>query len=617
MTGVEMKGAKANGAAIVGCVPNLREAPEAPAEASAGASGASPAPRPRKPASAAPGAMPWLASYPAGIDWAAPISEQPLPEALDDIVARHGARPCLDFFGKITSYGELGALVDRAAKGFQDLGVGRGDRVGLLLPNCPYFVICYYAILKAGGTVVNFNPLYVQEQIDRQISDSGTRIMVTLDLKALLSKASAALAETCLERVVVCSLVRALPFPKNVLFPLFKARERAPMPKDGRHLAYGDLIANDGRYAPVTLRPRQDVAVLQYTGGTTGRPKGAMLTHANVAANARQLSLWNAEGREGAESTVAVLPFFHVFAMTVVMNQAILHAATMILMPRFDLEALLKIIHKKRPTVLAGVPTIYNALHNHPDIDRFDLSSLKRCVSGGAALPAEVRREFEARTNRKLLEGYGLTEASPTVTSNPLTGAGKPGSIGLPLPGTRVEIHDLERPGRQLPPGEKGEICVRGPQVMAGYWNRPAETAETLVDGLLRTGDVGYMDSDGYVFLVDRIKDVMICSGFNVYPRVVEEAIYRNDAVAEVTVIGVADDYRGEAPKAFVRLRQGAVLSAEALREFLADKLARFEMPREIEFRDELPKTMIGKLSKKELVEEEHAKAATDSPGRG
>ncbi len=342
-----------------------------------------------------------------------------------------------------------------------------------------------------------------------------------------------------------------------------------------------------------------------------------MLTHANVAANARQLRLWNAEAREGAESTVAVLPFFHVFAMTVVMNQAILQAATMILMPRFDLDTLLKLIHKKRPTVLAGVPTIYNALLNHPEIDRFDLSSLKRCLSGGAALPAEVLRGFETRTKRKLLEGYGLTEASPTVTSNPLTGAGKPGSIGLPLPGTRVEIHDLERPGRPLPPGEKGEICVRGPQVMAGYWRRPEETAKTLVDGLLHTGDVGYMDSDGYVYLVDRIKDVMICNGYNVYPRLVEDAIYRHDAVAEVTVIGIVDAYRGEAPKAFVRLHQEAELSPEALRDFLADKLARFEMPREIEFRDELPKTMIGKLSKKELVEEERAKAETDSPGRG
>jgi len=552
----------------------------------------------------------WLASYPQDIDWAAPISEEPLTLAFDRTVASHGARRCIDFLGKVYSYRQIGDLVNRAAKGLQELGVSRGVNVGLLLPNSPYFVVCYYAILKAGGTVVNFNPLYVQDEIDQQVADSQTRIMITLDLQALLPKATAALADAGLERVVVCSMARVLPFPKNLLFPVAKRKDVAPVPKDGRHLDFETLIANDGGYRQVQIEPRQDVAVLQYTGGTTGTSKGAMLTHANIAANVRQVHMWNPESGEEQERALAVLPFFHVFAMTVTMNQAVLTGAEMILLPRFELDDVLKIIHGKRPTMFPGVPTIYNAINHHPALDRHDLSSLKLCISGGAPLPMEVRDAFEKQTGCHLLEGYGLTEASPVVTCNPMRGDGKPGSIGLPIPGTTVEIHDMESPGRTLPAGEKGEICVRGPQVMAGYWNRPEETETTLAGGVLHTGDIGYMDADGYVFLVDRIKDLIICSGYNVYPGAVEAAIYRHPAVAEVTVIGVPDERRGEAPKAFVRLKQGAQADAEQLLDFLQDKLARFELPREIELRDELPKTLIGKLSKKELVAEEQAKRA-------
>ncbi len=552
----------------------------------------------------------WLASYPDRVDWAAPISEEPLTEAFDRTVASHGERPCIDFLGKVTSYREIGGLVNRAAKGLQELGVSRGVHVGLLLPNTPYYVICYYAILKVGGTVVNFNPLYVQEEIDHQVADSQTRIMVTLDMQALLPKASAARAKTGLERVVVCSMAQALPFPKNLLYPITRRKDVARVPKDGHHLDFAALIANDGAYKPVQIRPREDVAVLQYTGGTTGVSKGAMLTHANIAVNARQVRMWNPDAGEDQERVLAVLPFFHVFAMTVAMNQAALSGAEMVLLPRFELDATLKLIHTKRPTMFPGVPTIYNAINHHPALDRHDLSSIDLCISAGAPLPREVRDAFEKRTGCRLLEGYGLTEASPTVTCNPVQGEGKPGSVGVPMPGTTVEIHDMDNPGRTLPPGEKGEICVRGPQVMAGYWNRPEETAAALAGGVLHTGDVGTMDADGYLFLVDRIKDLIICSGFNVYPGAVEAAIYRHPAVLEVTVIGVPDDYRGEAPKAFVRLKQGAELGAEELLEFLQDKLARYELPRDIEFRDALPKTIIGKLSKKELVAEELAKRA-------
>jgi long-chain acyl-CoA synthetase len=552
--------------------------------------------------------MPWLKAYPEHVDWAVPISEEPLTAVLDRAVERYGARPCVDFLGKTTSYRQVGELVDRAAKGFQALGVGRGVHVGLLLPNTPYFVICYYAVLKAGGTVVNFNPLYVEEEIARQIEDSETRIMVTLDLEILLPKASAALETTGLKHVVVCPMAEILPFPKNLLFRLFKRGETADPPGDGRHLRFAELVANDGAYRPVELHPREDIAVLQYTGGTTGVPKGAMLTHANVAANAHQIELWNPTEIEGQERILGILPLFHVLAMTAVMNNGIRIGAELILRPRYELEDMLEVMHGKRPTYFVGVPTIYNAINHHPRLDRYDLSSLKLCISGGAALPLEVKRDFEALSGCPLLEGYGLSETSPAATCTPVLGEAKDGSIGLPFPGTVIEIRDPEAPGRKLPLGEKGEICIRGPQVMAGYWNRPEATAQTMIEGALRTGDVGYMDEEGYTFLVDRIKDLIICSGYNVYPRVLEEAIYRHDAVAEVTVIGLPDDYRGEAPKAFVRLKPHMPLTAPELLSFLEDKLSKIEMPEEIEFRDELPKTMIGKLSKKELVAEELAK---------
>ena len=553
---------------------------------------------------------PWLKSYPGHVDWATPISEEPVTAVFDRVVARHGERRCIEFLGKTYSYRRVGELVDRAAAGLQALGVERGVRVGLLLPNAPYFVICYYAILKAGGTVVNFNPLYVAEEIARQIEDSRTRIMVTLDLRLLLPKASAALETTGLKQVVVCPMADILPFPKNYLFAFVRRGEVARVPNDGRHLQFSELIDNRGAATPVALRPHEDIAVLQYTGGTTGIPKGAMLTHANVAANAHQIQIWNPDPAEGQERILGVLPLFHVLAMTAVMNHGIRIGAELILRPRFELDDTLKLMHDQRPTMFAGVPTIYNAINRHPRLDRYDLSSLQLCISGGAALPVEVKREFERLTGCRIIEGYGLSECSPAVTCTPVAGGAKEGSIGLPVPGTVVEVHDLEQPGRLLPPGEKGEICVRGPQVMAGYWNRPEETAQTMVDGALRTGDVGYMDEDGHVFLVDRIKDLIICSGYNVYPRVIEEAIYRHNAVAEVTVIGVPHDYRGEAPKAFVSLKPHTTLTAAELLSFLEDKLSKIEMPAYIEFRDELPKTRIGKLSKKELVAEELAKRA-------
>lgn len=556
--------------------------------------------------------LPWDAGYPGDVAWAAEVSTGPMHALMDASVSRWAGRPAINFLGKRYSYAELGELVNRAARGFQDLGVTKGTRVGLCLPNSPYSVICYYAVLKAGGTVVNYNPLYVERELAHQIDDSGTEIMVAMDLQALYPRVAAMLTRTqSLKRIVVCSLKEALPGAKGALFGLLKRREIATPPADAQHIRFADLVANDGDPAPVAIDQYADVAVIQYTGGTTGLPKGAMLSHANLTANVSQILTWFPGMEYGTDKILGVLPFFHVFAMTVVMNQAVAAGLEMILLPRFDLKQTLKCIHKTRPTIFPGVPTIYAAILQGHQVKKYDLGSIKFCLSGGAPLPLEIKHAFERLTGCRLVEGYGLSETSPVATCNPINGVNKEGSIGLPMPGTHIEIRDLEEPGRMVPTGQKGEVCIVGPQVMKGYWDGPEETAEVLRDGgRLHTGDVGYMDEEGYTFLVDRIKDLILCSGYNVYPRVIEEAIYLHPSVAEVIVIGIDDAYRGQSPKAFVKLRDDESLTEEEMLAFLKDKLSKIEMPEAIEFRAELPKTMIGKLSKKELVAEEKAKAA-------
>ncbi|MFD2264050.1 long-chain fatty acid--CoA ligase [Lacibacterium aquatile] len=551
----------------------------------------------------------WRSYYPRDVDFDTPVPVAPLYQLLDESVATYGARPCIDFLGKKYTYAEVGAIVDRVAAGLQRQGVGKGTKVGLFLPNCPYFIFFYYGVLKAGGTVVNFNPLYVEREIEKQIVDSETKIMVTLDLHALYPKLQPFLASGILSQVIVCPMADILPFPKNFLFPLIRRADRAHIPADSHNLWFRDLIVNASKPTPIQVDPERDIAVLQYTGGTTGTPKGAMLSHANLYANAVQSLRWCPMTRPGLEKMLGLLPFFHVFAMTVVMNKSLLAGSEIIMLPRFDLEQAMKTIHEKRPTLLPGVPTIYAALANHKDLQKYDLRSIRICISGGAPLPVEVKKQFEDVTGCSLIEGYGLTEASPVCFANPLSGTEKAGAIGLPLPQTYFSIRNPANPTEEMPDGERGELCVKGPQVMLGYWRRPEETAAVMVDGYLRTGDIGYLDSDGYVCLVDRIKDLIICGGYNVYPRTVEEAIYQHPAVAEVTVIGIQDKYRGETVKAFVVCKSGQDVAAEALINFLKDKLSPIEMPKHIEFRTSLPKTMIGKLSKKELVAEEREKA--------
>ncbi|OHC74853.1 MAG: dicarboxylate--CoA ligase PimA [Rhodospirillales bacterium RIFCSPLOWO2_02_FULL_58_16] len=546
---------------------------------------------------------PWLADYPPGVDWREPLPSVPLFALFDKSLSRFPDNPCIDFLGRVWSYRQIGDLIDRAAAGFRRLGVARGVRVGLCLPNTPYYVICYFAVLKAGGTVVNYNPLYAKRELAHQIADSATSIMVTLDLKQIYGKVAAMTAETSLEKIVVCPMSDILPMAKSIMFSIFRRSEVIGLRDDAAHFTFNELTMGDGRIKTADIDPETDIAVLQYTGGTTGSPKGAMLTHANLVANACQVRRWLHGMEDGAERFLGALPLFHVFAMTVVMNTGIAAGAELILLPRFELKQVLKTINEKRPTMFPGVPTMYTAINAAPDIGGFDLSSIKYCVSGGAPLPAEVKRTFEALTGCKLVEGYGLSEASPVVACNPL-GSVKEGSIGLPLPGTIIEIHDMDDRDKALGAGEKGEVCVIGPQVMAGYLNQPEATAHDIVNGRLHTGDVGYMDEQGYTFLIDRIKDLILCGGYNVYPRVIEDAVYLHPAVEEVTVIGVPDTYRGQAPKAFVKLRDGQSLTAEELLAFLKDKLSPIEMPDHLEFRSQLPKTMIGKLSKKELVKE-------------
>jgi long-chain acyl-CoA synthetase len=536
---------------------------------------------------------------------------EPLTHLLDEAVARFADRPATNFFGKRLTYGEVGSLVTRAARGFQKLGVKKGTRVGICLPNIPYYVICYFAILKAGGIVVNFNPLYVERELEHQIGDSGTEFMVTLDVKRIYPKVAHALGRTSLKHIIVCSMQESLPFPKSLLFGLLKSAELAKIPKDSRHSLFSRLIADPSAPEPVAVDAHKDIAVLQYTGGTTGVPKGAMLTHENVVANVRQVLESGVPFVPGQERCLLILPLFHVFAMTAGMNIGIATGAEIILVPRFDVKEVLGYIQKLKPTLFPGVPTIYTALNAAAAEGKHDLSSIRFCISGGAPLPVEVRARFEELTGCKLVEGYGLSETSPVVCSNPVDGLIKAASVGMAVPGTVIEIRALDDPTKVLPVGEKGEVCVRGPQVMAGYWNKPAETSAVFVDGALRTGDVGYLDQDGYLFLVDRIKDLILCSGYNVYPRVIEEALYHHPAVAEALVIGIDDAYRGQAPKAFVTLRAEKTATEAELLKFLKTQISVIEMPKLIEIRASLPKTMVGKLDRKALVQDEKNRNAT------
>ncbi len=551
---------------------------------------------------------PWLDHYPAGVDWDAAVAVAPLYKLLTDAAARFPDRPAYNFFGKRTTWRRACEDAQRVAAGLQQLGFQPGDRIGLLLPNCPAYPTMFFGALMAGLVVVNFNPLYSPRELEHQARDADLSALVTLDLIATYPKAAGLLAAGVVPGLIICSFTDMLPPVKRTLFRGLKKAEIADIPGDGQHIWMSSLLV-PGTPAPVPCDPATTLAVLQYTGGTSGVPKGAMLSHANLYANTMQGGMWFSRARPGQEVMMAAIPFFHVFAMTTVLLFSVSIGAEIVMLPRFELKTAIRAIGRTRPTFMPGVPTMFGAIASYPGRARMD--SIRFCISGGAPLPAEVKARFEARTGCVVVEGYGLTETSPCVISNPPGALNKPG-IGLPMPQTDATLRDPTDPGRVMPAGERGELCLRGPQVMLGYWKRPAETAESFTpDGYFRTGDIAMMDEDGYFAIVDRIKDLILAGGYNVYPRNVEDAIYQHPAVEECTVIGVPDAYRGETVKAFIVLRTGAQLDAEGLRRFLKDYLSPIEMPKQVEFRAQLPKTLVGKLSKKELVAEERAKAGT------
>ncbi len=560
---------------------------------------------------------PWLKSYPAGLDWTAPVEVAPIPHILDDAVTKWGDCPAIDFMGRNIAYRELGALVERAAKGLQALGVGPASHIGLYLPNTPHTVISFFAILKTGGVVVNYSPLDAEKVLEHKVEDSQTDFIITLNLPTLYPQMARLLGKTRLKGLIVGELAEMSADPPATRAHMEAAKQIVAVPSDERHIPFAQLLSNDGRFQPRLIADvTKEIAVLQYTGGTTGLPKGAMLTHANLSAASYQYWMsTQAAGsvvKDGEERTLVALPLFHIYALTTYMLLCIRIGAELIMHARFELEPVLKDIDRKRVTVFFGVPTMYLGMLSHPGINTINLSSLKYCSSGGAPLPVEVLERFKEKTGCDISEGWGMTETSPAGTFTPTDRPPKPGSCGIPLPGVTLKFISVDNPDNDVPLGERGELCIKGPNVMLGYWKNEEETAKVRTkDGFLRTGDVGYMDQDGYVFIVDRIKDMLLCGGYNVYPRNIEEAIYQHPAVAEACVIGVPDAYRGQSPKAFIALKPGSQsVSLEEMKTFLKSRLGKHEMISELEVRDALPRTQVGKLSKKDLVDEEARKRA-------
>lgn len=558
---------------------------------------------------------PWIKSYPKGVHWDAELPLMPVQQLLDDAVKRWPDNPALEFMGRTLTYREFGELADKAAKGFQQLGVGPGVHVGLYLPNTPHYPIAFFGVLKAGGTVVNYSPLDAERVLAHKVEDSETDFLVTLDMATLYPQMARLLGASRLKKLIIGNIADYAAHPAAVRAHLQGAGQLAPVPSDDRHVTFEQLLATDGRYEPQALGDlRQAIVVLQYTGGTTGLPKGAMLTHANLSAACAQY-LETSQGdpkvlTEGVERALVVLPLFHIYALTVNLLYGVRLGALLVLHPRFDLDAAIADLIDKKITLFAGVPTMYMAMAAHPRVQAGELRSLQFCGSGGAPLPVEVAQRFYDLTGAQLCEGWGMTETSPTGTFTPAFGMRKAGSCGMPIPNIELKFESLTEPGKDAAPGEPGELCIRGPNVMKGYWKNPDATAKAMTpDGYFRSGDVARMDEDGFVFIVDRTKDMLLCGGYNVYPRVIEEAIYEHPSVEEVCVIGIPDEYRGQSPKAFLKLKKGAPLvTLDELKGFLKNRIGKHEMIAEMEVRADLPKSPVGKLLKKDLVDEEARK---------
>lgn len=551
---------------------------------------------------------PWVDNYPPGVDYNAEIDLTPVHERVAAICRTHADRVALDFLGAQMTYRELGRRIDAFCGALQqDLGVRKGTHIAMLLPNSPFYAVAYFAALKAGATIVNCNPLYTVSELSPILENAGADLIITADLAPLFEKAEAFVDKGLIDKIVVCRFTSALPWLKGLAFRLFRSRDLASPARSrfaDRVVGFDRLLAARRAPTQVEIDPARDVAVQQYTGGTTGLPKGAMLSHANIAANLSQVTTYSLGLFDYPSKLVAVLPFFHIFAMTACLNAPLANGGQVVIMPRWDLKGFLEIIDRKRPNVFLAVPTLLHIIATSSLTRGHDLSCLETCVVGGAALPGEIRAAFAKVSDCLLAEGYGLTECSPVVCCAGLRSPSKPLSIGMPLPGTDIRFVDLDDPTKEMPLGERGELVIKGPQVMLGYYANEEATEQGFADGWFRTGDVGYVDTDGYVYLVDRIKDIIVVNGFNVYPRTIEDALLKHPAVHECNVIGVEDAKRGEMPVAFVTLVEGEQVTEEDLRKFLKTDLSPIAMPRRIEFRDELPKTFIGKLSKKELRQE-------------
>ncbi|MCU1676488.1 MAG: AMP-dependent synthetase and ligase [Frankiales bacterium] len=560
---------------------------------------------------------PWLASYSPETPATYDFPSVPLTRLLDDAVASFPETPALAFIGTVLTFRDLQESVDRFGAALTSLGVQSGDRVALALPNCPQQVIGFYACARIGAVVVNCNPLYTARELAHQLSDSGAVVIVCLDMA--YAKVAEIRSETALRHVVVASIVDYLPKSKQLLLhlPLPSVRKRrasitGTVPGGAQVLRFPELLRGETKRAPqADFDPSEHLAALQYTGGTTGVAKGAMLTHANLVANAYQCRLWVPEARVGVEPVLAVVPMFHAYGMTACMNLAMTLMSTLVVLPRFDIAMTFAAIDKWRPTIFMGVPPMYKALTDSPDVGKHDLRSIRYCISGAMKLTREVQEGFESISGGHVVEGFGMSECSPVTHANPVDGRDRIGSIGLPLTGTDARIVDPEDPLRLVAAGDRGELLIRGPQVMKGYWNRPDETAAAFVDGeWLRTGDITVMDADGYFSVVDRIKELIITGGFNVYPTEVEDTIRRVPGVADVSVVGVPDGEFGETVKAFVVRAPGATLAEEDILAHCRRELTKYKVPRLIEFRDDLPRSIIGKVLRRVLVDEERAKVA-------
>jgi long-chain acyl-CoA synthetase len=561
----------------------------------------------------------WTKSYPVDVDWNAELTATTMPEMLTETVRKHADRPCLNFMGKTLTYAELDKMSDAFAKSLQEQGIKKGDRVGLCLPNTPFYAVAYYGAFKAGAAVVNFNPLYPEHEMEHLIKDSGCQTMVTVNVPHVQGTVDKMIGErTGLKKVVVCDIGNALPKVKGFAYKALNSIKRLfgkkdatiKIKKDATHVPFQSMLKNDGKYTPVPVA-LDDIAVFQYTGGTTGLPKAATLTHANLTVNLQQADMWFSSGKtdEKAEKVLVLLPFFHVFSMTVQMNLSLYRGDEIVMLPKFDLKELLTTITNEKPSMFAGVPTLYKAIIDSKDIGKYDLSSLKICVSGGDALPPTTIDGFKKLTGLDLIEGYGLSETSPLATANPIHRPKKLASVGLPMPRTEVRIVDIDFPDREVPITVEGEICLKGPQVMKGYWNKPAENAESIdKDGFFHTGDLGHLDSEGYLFITGRKKDMIVDNGMKIFPRKVEEAILKMPGVSEVMVIGVKHELRGEVPKAFIVMKNGQKPEKSEIVAFLQSHLAKYEIPKHYEYRDSLPKTAVGKPDKKPLKAEEKAK---------